>query len=48
MPEDIQDRWFCLVEMSNFKDYTGEWWKNIKYAVVMLDGTYVPLSPVQK
>ncbi len=47
VPEDLQDRWFCVVEMSHFGDRTGEWWRNIKYAVVLLDGTYVPLSKVQ-
>jgi hypothetical protein len=48
IPPDLQDHWFCVFQLSSYKDYTGDWWNNSKYAVVMLDGTYVPLSAVQK
>jgi hypothetical protein len=45
IPSDLQDRWFVVFQLSDYKNHTGDWWKNSKYAVVMLDGTYVPLSP---
>ena len=45
IPPNLQDRWFCMFQLSKYGNHTGDWWKNSKYAVVMLDGTYVPLSP---
>lgn len=44
MPGDLQDRWFCEFQLSCYKDYSGGWWKNTRYAVVLLDGTFVPAT----
>ena len=47
VPADLDDRWYCVVELSHYGDYTGDWYKNLKYGVVMLDGTYVPPTKPQ-
>jgi len=45
VPEDLRNRWCCLISLSCYKDYTGEWWKRTKRAVVLLDGTVIKPTP---
>lgn len=42
-PPDLQDRWFCEFQLSCYKNYS----ENSKYAIVLLDGTYVPLTMLE-